>query len=193
MSTPPPDHRERLLDALTEAITEREWAQVTVAEVVRRARTSRRTFYEHFASREDALVQLIVAQHRQVTGAIAASVRAEEPWHDQIRTAITTWLSQMQQAPSLSRVWVRVLPNLAGEAGPVIEAATAGYAELVRDLLARSIPLHPELTVPDAWTVTMLLGGLREAIARAVENGEDVRDITEPAVRFATRVLGPDR
>lgn len=190
--TPPPDHRARLVDALAGAVTELEWTQVTVAEVVRRARTSRRTFYEHFTSREDALVQLVVAEHRAIIATIAASVNAAEPWQDQIRTAITTWLAQMQRSPALSRVWVRVLPNLAGEAQPLIEAATAAYADLVQDLLARSIPLHPEMTLPDAPTVTMLLGGLREAIARTVENGEDVRDLTEPAVRFATRVLAPD-
>ncbi|MFI5067448.1 MAG: TetR family transcriptional regulator, partial [Streptosporangiales bacterium] len=45
----PAEFRRRLLAGLAEAIRERGFRESTVADVVRHARTSRRTFYEHFA------------------------------------------------------------------------------------------------------------------------------------------------
>src|SRR5437763_16404106 len=43
------DPRSRLLDGLAESIADNGYRNTTVAEIVRRARTSRRTFYEHFS------------------------------------------------------------------------------------------------------------------------------------------------
>jgi AcrR family transcriptional regulator len=42
------DHRERLIAAMAASVEERGYADTTVADVVRIARTSRRTFYQHF-------------------------------------------------------------------------------------------------------------------------------------------------
>ena len=49
--------RERLLDGLAASITEVGYRTTTVADIVRRARTSRRTFYEHFSDKEQAFLE----------------------------------------------------------------------------------------------------------------------------------------
>jgi AcrR family transcriptional regulator len=51
-------HRQRLLGAMAEAVREDGLENVTVAAVVARARTSRRTFYEHFSDREECFLEL---------------------------------------------------------------------------------------------------------------------------------------
>jgi AcrR family transcriptional regulator len=48
--------RDRLLDGLTASIGERGYRDTTVADIVRHARTSKRTFYEQFASKEECLI-----------------------------------------------------------------------------------------------------------------------------------------
>ena len=48
--------RRRLLDGLAESIVAIGYRNTTVADIVRLARTSRRTFYEHFASKEECFV-----------------------------------------------------------------------------------------------------------------------------------------
>ena len=45
----------------------------------------------------------------------------------------------------------------------------------------------PQLTHPRA---VILLGGLRELTAMAVEDGTDIRDITDPAVDASIALLG---
>ena len=49
----PDENRERLIAAMAASVEERGYADTTVADVVRLARTSRRTFYEHFQDRAD--------------------------------------------------------------------------------------------------------------------------------------------
>src|SRR6201986_2938023 len=57
---PAPDvqasQRERLLRATVAAIADKGYANVTVADIVRRAKVSRAAFYLHFRSREDCFL-----------------------------------------------------------------------------------------------------------------------------------------
>jgi len=48
--------RERLLRGMAEAVTERGYANVTVADVIKRAGVSRETFYEQFTNKEDCFM-----------------------------------------------------------------------------------------------------------------------------------------
>ena len=48
--------RGRMLVAMTEAVAERGFAKVTVADVIRRAGVSRETFYQHFSDKDDAFL-----------------------------------------------------------------------------------------------------------------------------------------
>lgn len=49
------NQRERLIAGATKAVAERGFAKVTVSDIIRHARVSRRTFYEHFANKEKCL------------------------------------------------------------------------------------------------------------------------------------------
>ena len=50
---------DRLLDGLAASITERGYRETTVADVVRHAKTSKRTFYEQFATKDACLIELL--------------------------------------------------------------------------------------------------------------------------------------
>ena len=65
-------HRERLIDAMAESIQEKGYRETTVADVVRIARTSRRTFYEQFEDREACFLALFDATNDQMMEEIAA-------------------------------------------------------------------------------------------------------------------------
>ena len=71
--------RQRLLDALEESIAEDGYPNTTVGDVVRRARTSRRTFYEHFSSREACFVALIADAGFFVAGHHGPGGRGRQP------------------------------------------------------------------------------------------------------------------
>ena len=60
--------RLRLLDGLAASIGERGYRATTVADIVRHARTSKRTFYDQFASKEECFLELLradIEKHRR--------------------------------------------------------------------------------------------------------------------------------
>src|SRR3954463_3168983 len=48
--------RERLLVAMADAVAEKGYAHAAVADVIERAGVSRRTFYEHYANKEECFL-----------------------------------------------------------------------------------------------------------------------------------------
>ncbi len=79
--------RMRSLDGLAIAINERCYRASTVADIVRHARTSKRAFYDHFASKEECLLELLANDLETLGASIVAVVDPEADWQQQIRQA----------------------------------------------------------------------------------------------------------
>lgn len=182
--------RRRLLDGLAAAIDERGYRASTVADIVRHARTSKRTFYDRFTGKEDCFLQLLQADNERLATDIRSAVDPQADWRRQIRQAVDTYVASIASRPALTLSWIRELPALGEVARPAqrqgLQLLTTLLIELsggpgfVRAGLA---PLTPPLAV-------ILLGGLRELTALAVEDGRDIREITEPAIDASIALLG---
>src|SRR5207302_10087864 len=163
----------------------------TVADLVRNARTSKRTFYAHFAGKEQCFLELVLAIIEKLAESIAAAVDPEADWHQQIRQAVEAYVGYIESRPAITLSWIRELPSLGAVARPVQRRGLQLLSNLLIDLSAspgfRRAQLPP-LTAPLA---VILLGGLRELTAMAVEDGRPVREIVEPAVDAAVALLGP--
>lgn len=185
--------RSRLLDGLAEAIAERGYRASTVSDIVRAARTSKRTFYDRFASKEECFLELLRADNEALAARIRAAVDPQADWQDQIRQAVGAYVAQIRSRPAITLSWIRELPSL----GEVARPAQRRGLELMSSLLIElsgspgfgraGLPaLSPELAV-------ILLGGLRELTALAVEDGTDIGAIIEPAVDASIALLGARR
>jgi AcrR family transcriptional regulator len=75
-SNPP----ERLLRALAAVVAEKGYPDTTVAEVVERAATSQRTFYEHFKNKEDAIVAALDSGSAHMLAAALPAFRRAPDW-----------------------------------------------------------------------------------------------------------------
>jgi AcrR family transcriptional regulator len=183
--------RLRLLDGLAASIRERGYRATTVADIVRHARTSKRTFYDHFASKEQCFLQLLQAEIEIMAHDIRVAVDPEADWRLQIRQAVEGYVGNVESRPAITLSWIRVLPSL----GEVARPFQRHGLELLTNLLIglsdspgfRRANLPP-LTAPLA---VILVGGLRELVAQAVEDGRSVRQIVEPAVDASIALLGP--
>ncbi len=185
--------RRRLLDALAASIAEKGYRATTVADVVRRARTSRRTFYEHFAGKEECFIALLSDTNGQMIHRIAAAVDRQAPWEQQVRQAVGAWIAGAESEPALTLSWIRDVPALGEAARRLQRDMMEGFIVLVQQLCdsetLRAAGIRP---VPRPLAI-MLLGGLRELAATTVEDGGRIGDITEVAVRAAIVLLGPSR
>jgi len=184
-------HRRRLLAGMAAAVAERPYSQVTVADIVRLARTSRRTFYQHFADKQECLVALIEDSHRRLVADIAGAVDRTAPWTDQVRQAIEAWIAGVQADPRATLNWIRIVPALGPDAHALMRGTLGAYADLIRSLADNPAFAGAGVRVPSPPETTMLLGALRELIATTVEDGEDITGIIEVATDFTIRVLTP--
>ena len=188
---PPVDFRRRLLEGMAAAIRERGFRDTTVADVVRLARTSRRTFYEHFASKQDCYIALLRESNAEMISEIAAAVDPHAAWDVQVQQAIGAWIGASESEPAITLSWIREIPSL-GEAA----------RQLQRDfheafiVLIETLTDNPELRAVGVKPVsrqvaTVLLGGLRELMAMTVEDGGAISDITDVAVHSTMALIGP--
>jgi AcrR family transcriptional regulator len=183
-------HRQRLLDGLAASITERGYRASTVADIVRHARTSKRTFYDQFPSKEQCFLELLHDDVGKLGENIRGAVDPDADWQAQIRQAVQAYVDHIESRPALTLSWIRELPSLDAAARPFQRRGMQLLTSLLVNL--SSSPGFakaglPPLSSPKA---VILVGGLRELTALAVEDGRSVREIVEPAVDASIALLG---
>ena len=187
----PTEFRRRLLEGMAAAIREGGFRDSTVADVVRHARTSRRTFYEHFSSKQACFTALLQEANAALVRQIAAAVDPGAPWDAQVRQAIEAWIAGAQSDLALTLSWIRDLPSLGSDARHLQREWLEAFVVLILDLTDTRELRAAGVAPPPRQLMIMLLGGLRELIATTVEDGGDIGDITEVAVQATQAMLGP--
>jgi AcrR family transcriptional regulator len=182
--------RRRLLDGLAASISERGYRETTIADIVRHARTSKRTFYDQFASKEECFVELLSTGNQELIDNIRSAVDPEAHWQQQIHQAINAYVDDIESRPAITLSWIRELPALGAEVRPMQRRGMAALTDMLVDLSGgpgfRRAHIAP-ITRPMA---VLLLGGLRELTAETVEDGREPRDIVETAVAASIAILG---
>lgn len=120
--------RARILAGATEVVGELGYEGLTVTEIVKRTRISRRTFYEVFAGREQCFLAAFDAALARVSAPTIAAYESERAWTERIRAALSALLAVFDERPALARLLV--VETLAAGS-----SATRRRAEVVRALV----------------------------------------------------------
>jgi AcrR family transcriptional regulator len=182
--------RQRLLDGLAAAIDERGYRASTVADIVRYARTSKRTFYDQFTTKEQCFHELLHADVGKLAEDIRDAVDPDADWQTQIRQAVEAYVGHIESTPALTLSWIRELPSLDAAARPSQRRNTHLLTSLLVNLSDTPAMRDADLPPLTQAKAVILVGGLRELTAQAVEDGHSVRDIVEPAVEASVALLG---
>ncbi len=185
--------RGRLLDGLAASIGERGYRDTTVAHIVRHARTSKRTFYGEFSSKEECFIELLAAGNLEMIARIRAAVDPEADWQDQIRRAVDAWVADIEARPAITLSWIRELPALGHDVRALQRRGMTAIVDMFVEMSS-----HPGFRRAGIPPIThqmavLLFGGLRELSALTVEDGADVQDIVETAVAGSIAILGAGR
>lgn len=172
----------RLFDGLVAAIEQSGYRETTVADIVRSAKTSKRTFYAHFTSKDDCLLQLLDADNVTMIGLIRDAVDPEADYRDQITAAIDAYIDAIHARPAITLAWIREFPALGHQARPVQRRGMDRFTELLLEITASPGFARAGISPVTPATAIILLGGLRELTAHTLEDGGDIADITGPAV-----------
>ena len=185
--------RGRLLDGLATSLETRGYRDTTVADIVRNAKTSKRTFYDQFASKEECFVELLRANNEDLIARIRAAIDPDGDWEQQVRNAVDAYVAHIASRPAITLSWIREAPALGDAALPLNRLAMEHLTDMVVDLTSGSGFERAGIAPISRPVALILLGGLRELTALLVEDGRDVAELTEPAVTAALAMLGPAR
>ncbi|MCF8571511.1 TetR/AcrR family transcriptional regulator [Gordonia sp. HY002] len=185
--------RSRLTAAMRDCVADLGYRATTVADVVRVARTSRRSFYEHFPDKTTCFVAVLREANQQIIDAVAAAIDPGAPWTVQVRQAVTTYVETNETHPELTLSWIRELPAL-GEAGQGLKVE--GMDEWIELFVA--ITSTPQVAADGITPVSrptgiMIWGGIRELTANSVETRTPLSDIIEPATQACIALLASRR
>jgi AcrR family transcriptional regulator len=95
---------ERVLRALAAIVAEKGYPATTVAEIVDRAATSQRTFYEHFANKEEAMIAALDSGSAQMLGSVLPAFRRAQNWQEAVRGAYEAMFAFGVEEPEYSRL-----------------------------------------------------------------------------------------
>ena len=185
------NQRERLIAGLAEAIAENGYSGTTIAHITRAAAVSRRTFYEHFASKDECFVAAYDTVMKELQERVSAAFDEAEEWPRAIRAGIDAMLSFLAAEPNLARLCM-VEALVAGPA--VVERYDAAIQSFVPYFQEGRKGRPPEvLSRLSSTTEEALVGGMVSLISRRIIAGkaEELEELLPDLVEFTlTPYLG---
>lgn len=98
--------RGRLLGATVDVVEEVGYARLTVAQVIARAKVSRKTFYDLFEDREDCFLAVFEETVERVGALAAEAYSLHSGWREGVRASLLAILSFMDEHPALARICI---------------------------------------------------------------------------------------
>ncbi|HET9592623.1 MAG TPA: TetR/AcrR family transcriptional regulator, partial [Solirubrobacterales bacterium] len=131
---------ERLLRALAAVVADKGYPDTTVAEVVERASTSQRTFYEHFKNKEDAIVAALDSGSAHMLAAALPAFRRAPDWPHAVHDTQEAMFRWGAEEPEYARMGGKEMYAAGKRALDQREVVTEG----MEGLLAPGYELKPE-------------------------------------------------
>jgi AcrR family transcriptional regulator len=98
--------RARLLRAMADATAERGYADTTVADVLRRARVSRETFYQQFSSKQECFIAAYEAAAAVILGLLEQQAAVPGTPVQRFARTIDTYLDALAAEPTFARLFM---------------------------------------------------------------------------------------
>jgi AcrR family transcriptional regulator len=185
------NQRERLIAGIAEAIAEHGYSGTTIAHITRSAAVSRRTFYEHFSSKDECFVAAYDTVMKELRERVTAAFEETEEWPRAIRAGIAAMLEFLASEPNLARLCM-VEALVAGPA--VVERYDAAIQSFVPYFQRGREGRSPEVLARlSPTTEEALVGGMVSLISRRIIAGktEELEDLLPDLVEFTlTPYLG---
>lgn len=154
------NQRERMLVAVAEAVAEQGYPTTTVADIIARARLSRRTFYEHFADKQECfLAAYDTVVEQMLRGIRHAYEHGGRRWTDRVHAGLRAFVSYLAAEPAFARMCIVEVVAAGPEARSRRDAAMRTFIEFLepgREQAPRGVvvpPLAGEIVVGGIYEV----------------------------------------
>lgn len=195
--------RDRILWSMAEVSAEQGYANVSVADVIRRAGVSRATFYQLFRDKEECFSAAYEALADLITSTLAAEfvkLSADESKNPPTAQRAVDILDRLlgllfrfiTDAPSLARTFFVEVTAVSPQAVQRRKVAIDHFVDLITDVVRRESGsvLPPE---QQRVMIELLVGGTSWMITDCIVAGDldGLRALREPIVRMAEQMIAP--
>jgi AcrR family transcriptional regulator len=177
------DQRQRLFQAMVEAVNERGFTATTISDLVARAGISRRSFYEHFENKDECLLGAFDASVQTLTQRLVDTYRPDDDWPKQVEAAIQALFDATVNRPDAARL---ICVEIAAAGEPGIKRWAAGVNRFERFLSAVFEQAPGPGTIPDP-VAKAFAGAMRKILYTRVLSTQSSR-----ALRSELNKLVPD-
>ncbi len=180
------EHRGRLLHGMAQSVADKGYAETTIADIVREASVSRRTFYQQFGDKAECFVALYEAASHNVLQVLRDAIDPTHGWEEQQERALGAYLGAMAESPVLMRTLFTEILAL-GPHG--LQARRRVNRELADYMVAvvnegGANRVSPELAMA-------VVGGIHELVLQAIEEGRvaQLAQLTGTAAQLVKAVV----
>ncbi|HMJ37644.1 MAG TPA: TetR/AcrR family transcriptional regulator [Baekduia sp.] len=181
--------RERLLVAMADATADKGYAHVAVADVIERAGVSRRSFYEHFANKEECFLAAYDAGVGGLLEAIAeAEAGAGEGLLAAARAGTAVYLQILADNPAFARTF---LIEVLGAGPEALARRDAVHERFARRLADGYRAIAGDLPEPPDYIFRAAVGAIHELVTdRLLKQGaETLPELLGPILEIELRLL----
>jgi AcrR family transcriptional regulator len=184
--------RARMLDAITTVVADKGYVAATVADIVRSARVSRRTFYEQFASKEECFLESYRCGIEVLVERIqnAARTASGDGWRAELHAGIRAYLEVLVSEPRFARTHMLELHAAGARAQTARDDALRGFASMYGRTFEAAAREREGLSLPSDQLLFILASGVDQLVcARVREAPLDRLLELEDAIVQAAEVL----
>jgi AcrR family transcriptional regulator len=180
------NQRERLVAGIIAAVAAEGYGETTIAAIVKAAGLSRKTFYEHFANKEECFEAAYEASLKYLRNGIGTAGEDEADWGRRVRARLERLLAMLAAEPDLASFFL-IAPTSAGDR--IVERHHEAMRELVGELTAGA-PKQAAKGQPEGTREQALAGGISRLVVRKLGAGE-AAGLPELAPALTELVLRP--
>ena len=188
------DHHARLVLGMTDALEAKSYAELTVADIVRSARVSKRTFYEHFGDKEACFLAAYAIMTAELLERIGHAAAPELSAEEQLERATRAYVAALEERPALTRAFLADIQAVGPKALEARRSEHQRFATLLRALVERCRVGRPELRPLSPEMAIAVVGGINELVLLTLERREDggLSEVGETAVELIRALALPE-
>jgi AcrR family transcriptional regulator len=165
--------------------------------VVANARVSKRTFYEHFADKEECLMALYAQTAQRLMEVLREAGDVDQPWRERVRTVVAAYLGMLEAVPTVNRALLVEMQAAGPRAYRMRQETMRSFARTLVDVVESGRPANPQIRPLSPALALALVGGINELMLDVVDpyatSATSFTALTEPIVALVSAVLArPD-
>ncbi len=188
------DYRSRLLEGMARALASNGYAGTTIADIVREASVSRRTFYEHFSTKAECLIALYEAASLGALNVLQDAIDPRHAWQIQAQHAMSAYLGCLARNPLVTRALFIEILGLGSEGLAARRRVNRQIAAFMLKVInAPRDKRRPKQLLSEDMAAAVV-GGINELILQYIEQDRTshLQQLTQSAVRLLCAVAPTD-